>query len=35
MTDANGVDKIQLTLCVLAALSIVTLWALDLYLGIG
>lgn len=35
MTDANSVDKMQLTLCVFAALCIVALLALDVYIGIG
>ena len=35
MTDAKSVDKLQLALCVFAALCIVTLFALDVWLGIG
>jgi hypothetical protein len=35
MTDANSVDKLQLTLCVFAALCIVALFALDVCMGTG
>jgi hypothetical protein len=35
MTDANSADKMQLTLCVFAALCIVALLTLDVYMGIG
>jgi len=35
MTTANGVDKLQLSLSVFAALCIAALLAIDVYMGIG
>ena len=35
MTNANSVDKLELSLCVLATLCIAALFALDVYMGIG
>jgi hypothetical protein len=35
MTHADHVDKIQLTLCVFAALCIVALLAVDVYMKVG
>jgi hypothetical protein len=35
MNDANGTDKLQVVLCVLAILCIATLFAIDLYMGRG
>ena len=35
MSNANCLDRMQLILCVLAALSIVGLLAVDLYMGGG
>ena len=35
MINANTGDKLQLTLCVFAALCIAALLALDVYMGIG
>jgi hypothetical protein len=35
MNDANGIDKLQVLLCVLATLCIATLFAIDFYMGHG
>jgi hypothetical protein len=35
MNDANGADKLQVLLCVLATVCIATLFAIDLYMGLG
>jgi hypothetical protein len=35
MSNANCLDKLQLTLCVFAALCTAALFALDIYMGIG
>ena len=35
MTNANSVDKLELSLCVLATLCIAAFFALDVYMGIG
>jgi hypothetical protein len=35
MNDANGADKLQVLLCVLAILCIATLFAIDVYIGLG
>jgi hypothetical protein len=35
MTNANSVDKLELSLCVFATLCIAALFALDVYMGIG
>jgi hypothetical protein len=35
MNDENWGDKLQVLLCVLAALLIATLFGIDLYMGLG
>ena len=35
MFNANGVDRLQLSLWVVAALSVAILFTLDVYIGIG
>jgi hypothetical protein len=35
MNNANGLDKLQILLCVLATLCIAALFASDLHMGLG
>jgi hypothetical protein len=35
MGNANGVDKPQVILCVLATLCIAALFSVDIYMGLG